>query len=300
MRIKSLLVAAALMAAVMPAGAKRIANHVILIGLDGWGAYSVERADMPRVKAEMERGSWTLAKRSVFPSSSAPNWVSMFMGAGPELHCYTEWGSQTPEFPSRLIGDNGIFPTVFQIARRQMPQAEIGCLYEWDGIKHLVDTLSLSYHALAPDYERNPELLADMAAGYIKTKKPVLAAICFDNPDHSGHTDGHDTPGYYATLAQLDVYVGRVIDALKEAGIYENTAIILTSDHGGIDKGHGGRTMMEMETPFIISGMGVKKAGEFKESMMQYDVASTIACLLGLEQPQVWVGRPMKQVLETE
>lgn len=31
MRIKSLLVAAALMAAVMPAGAKRIADHVILI-----------------------------------------------------------------------------------------------------------------------------------------------------------------------------------------------------------------------------------------------------------------------------
>ncbi len=51
-----------------------------------------------------------------------------------------------------------------------MPQAEIGCLYEWDGIKHLVDTLSLSYHALAPDYEHNPELLADMAAEYIKTK----------------------------------------------------------------------------------------------------------------------------------
>lgn len=34
--------------------------------------------------------------------------------------------------------------------------------------------------------------------------------------------------------------------------------------------------------------------------MMQYDVASTIACLLGLEQPQVWVKLPMKQVLETE
>ena len=82
------------MAAVMPAGAKRIADHVILIGLDGWGAYSVERADMPRVKAEMERGSWTLAKRSVFPSSSAPNWASMFMGDSTDLHFNNEMGKQ--------------------------------------------------------------------------------------------------------------------------------------------------------------------------------------------------------------
>lgn len=299
MKIKMLCVAAAVAAAaVMPAQAGKVADHVILIGLDGWGSYSVERAEMPRVKAEMERGSWTLAKRSVFPSSSAPNWASMFMGAGPELHCYTEWGSKTPDFPSRAIGEHGIFPTVFQIARRQMPDAEIGCLYEWDGIKYLVDTLAMNYHAQAPDFQKHPEALADMAAEYIKTKKPTLAAICFDNPDHSGHTDGHDTPGYYATLKQLDVYVGRIIDALKEAGIYDNTAIIITADHGGIDKGHGGRTMMEMETPFIISGKGIRKGGEFKESMMQYDVAATIAALLGLEQPQVWVGRPMTQVIE--
>jgi hypothetical protein len=30
--------------------------------------------------------------------------------------------------------------------------------------------------------------------------------------------------------------------------------------------------------------------------MMQYDVASTIAYIFGLEPPQVWIGRPLKQV----
>ena len=43
----------------------------------------------------MEDGSYTLKKRSALPSSSAINWASMFMGAGPELHGYTEWGSKT-------------------------------------------------------------------------------------------------------------------------------------------------------------------------------------------------------------
>lgn len=38
----------------------------------------------------------------------------MFMGAGPELHGYTEWGSKTPELPSRELNQHGIFPTIFK------------------------------------------------------------------------------------------------------------------------------------------------------------------------------------------
>lgn len=82
---------------------KRKAQHVVLIGLDGWGAYSVEKADIPNIKNVMANGAYTLKKRSALPSSSAINWASMFMGAGPELHGYTEWGSKTPELPSREL-----------------------------------------------------------------------------------------------------------------------------------------------------------------------------------------------------
>ena len=125
--------------------AKWKAKHVVLIGLDGWGAYSVNKAEMPNVKKLMEEGSYTLKKRSVLPSSSAVNWASMYMGAGPELHGYTEWGSQTPELPSRVVNKHGIFPTVFSLLRESDPKAEIGCICEWAGIRYVVDTLALSY-----------------------------------------------------------------------------------------------------------------------------------------------------------
>ena len=111
--------------------AKWKAKHVVLTGLDGWGAYSVNKAEMPNVKKLMEEGSYTLKKRSVLPSSSAVNWASMYMGAGPELHGYTEWGSQTPELPSRVVNKHGIFPTVFSLLRESDPKAEIGCICEW-------------------------------------------------------------------------------------------------------------------------------------------------------------------------
>ena len=113
-----------------------------------------------------------------------------------------------------------------------------------------------------------------------------------------GHSAGHDTSEYYAKLAEIDGYLGRIIKAAEDAGIADETIFIVTADHGGIEKGHGGITLQEMRTPFIICGKNIKKGGEFPESMMQYDVASTIAYALGVEQPQVWTGRPMKQVFK--
>lgn len=274
------------------------AKHVVYIGLDGWGSYSIAKANMPTTRSLMEKGCYTLKKRTVLPSSSAVNWASMFMGAGPELHGYTEWGSRTPELPSRIIEKNNIFPTIFQIYRNAYPNAEIGVLSEWAGIKYLVDTLSTSYHAVAPDYNKYPTALCDMTVDYIKNKKPSLVAICFDNPDHVGHQIGHDTPEYYSKLTELDTYIARIVKAVEDAGILDNTIFILTSDHGGIKKGHGGKTMQEMETPFIIAGKNIKQGGEFQESMVQYDVAATIAYIFNLKQPQVWTGRPMKQVFK--
>ena len=153
------------------------------------------------------------------------------------------------------------------------------------------------------DSENLPLLLVEVAQDstavsrfaidYIKDKKPALVNVVFDVLDHVGHAAGHDTPAYYTKLEEIDGYVGQIVQAMKDAGIWEESIIIVTADHGGIEKGHGGRTMQEMETPFIICGKHVKKGIVIEESMMQFDVASTIASIFGIQQPQVWIGRPM-------
>ena len=269
-------------------------EHVFFIGLDGWGSYSVENSDMTNTKKMMAEGAWTLKKRTVLPSHSAANWASMFMGVGPEVHGFYECCSKTPDLEPRLTYKNGIFPTVFQLLRDKEPEAEIGCLYEWNGIKYLIDTMSVNYYTQVPQAE-----LCEATKAYIKEKKPRLAAFVYDDPDHVGHAEGHDTPEYYAKLKQLDGWIGEILDAIREAGIMDKSVIILTSDHGGIDHGHGGRTMMEMETPLIVYGKGVKKGHCFDDlSVMEYDVASTMAWLLGVEQPQPWFGRPLTQIFE--
>lgn len=85
------------------------------------------------------------------------------------------------------------------------------------------------------------------------------------------------------------------MDAVREAGIMDDTVVILTADHGGIETGHGGKTMNEMQTPIVFYGKNVKKGFKIPESTMVYDIAGTIAYLLDVPQPAS-VDRPSDHV----
>ena len=111
--------------------------------------------------------------------------------------------------------------------------------------------------------------------------------------DHAGHSFGRGTPEYYQTFEHVDGQIKQIVDAIKEAGIYDDSVIILTSDHGHEGKHHGGDTLNEIETPFVIWGKGIQKGKVIDETMIQYDVAATVAKILHLETPQSWRGVPM-------
>lgn len=275
-------------------------DHLVFIGLDGMSAETFQQADMPFIKSLLPESSYTFKKRSVLPSSSAVNWASMWMGAGPELHGYTTWGSKTPDLPSRAVLKNGIFPTVFQLYRDANPKAEMGCFYEWDGIKYLVDTLSFNrYEQPACEVYSDITTITKTASEYIETKNPDMTVVVYNCPDLQGHGQGWDSPEYFAALTKLDGAVKQLFEAVERSGQKKSTAFIITADHGGIGKGHGGKTMSEMETPFIMLGPGIRKGYCFDDtSMMQFDIASTIAAMYSLEQPQVWIGRPVMSIFK--
>jgi len=45
--------------------------------------------------------------------------------------------------------------------------------------------------------------------------------------------------GHYAAISYIDAQVGRVLEALRGRSLYENTLVVLTSDHGFHDGEHG-------------------------------------------------------------
>lgn len=276
---------------------KNLPKHVILVGFDGFSAYSLNNgADMPMLRKLMADGAYTVENRSVLPSSSAVNWASMFMGAGPELHGYTEWGSRIPELPSRVLNTDNRFPNIFGLYREQHPDAEIGYIYEWEGMNYLVDTLAISYRKQAVVSEDSPGGCTSFAVQYIKEKKPDFCAVIYDQPDGTGHSSGWKSQEYFDKMNELDGYLVQIVQAVEDAGIMDETVIVVVSDHGGIEKGHGGKTMDEMQTSIVFCGKGIKKGFSIPESTMVYDIAGTLAYMLDVEQPQVWIARPIRSI----
>lgn len=272
-------------------------DHVVLIGADGFGAFILNKhkGSFPNLEKLMAEGSSTLEMRSVLPLSSAVNWASMLMGAGPELHGYTEWGSKTPELPSREIGKYGLFPGVFGQMRQKYPQAETGVIYSWEGIGYLYEKEAVNFNR----FEKDDDIkVLQSATQYLMEKKPALSFIYFSQPDGAGHSIGWDSPEYFEECKKIDAYVGDIMKTLHTAGMDKNTIVIFSSDHGGVNKGHGGKSMQEMQIPYIIWGTPVKKNYKIGESTMIYDNVATMAHILGFDCPQVWISRPILSVFK--
>lgn len=277
---------------------KETPKRLFVIGVDGASSKCLDTANMPYIAELLKESSYALKKRSVLPSSSAINWCTMFMSAASETHGYTEWGSRTPEIPSWTTGEHNIFPTVFTLFRESRPDAVMGCIYDWEGMKFIVDTLAFDYHAKTSSGD-GPESMETMAIEYIR-QKPDVGVFIFDSPDHAGHTYGWDSLQYHEMMAKVDRSIGNIVSAIKEEGMYDESMIVVISDHGGIVRGHGGKTFDELEAPAIFEGPGIKKGYCMDEDwcLHQYDVGATIAKAFGLKLPQPCCGKPADVIFQ--
>ncbi len=273
-----------------PVGAK----HVIWIGSDGFGAHYVNWDELPNLKKMKENGAWTLHMRSVLPSSSAINWETQLVGAPSEMHGYRTWGSKEPDIPPIFVGENGRFPDIFYVIKQAYPDAKTSCVYSWDGIGFLYDKACVDVDNFV---KTDPEVY-ETGKAYI-ADKPTFSFIYFSEPDGTGHGIGWGTPEYQAMLATIDAYVGKLLADIEAAGIADDTVVLFSADHGGSEKGHGDGRLDHMEVPFLIYGKGVKP-GEITDTVVHYDLAATIAWILGAKQPQAWRGRPVKSAFNAE
>jgi predicted AlkP superfamily pyrophosphatase or phosphodiesterase len=77
--------------------------------------------------------------------------------------------------------------------------------------------------------------IATISNYIIKTYKPNLMAIHFVGIDHMEHAYGIDGLKVREIVQLTDSLVGTVLQAIKDAGIWKNTAIIIIGDHGHTD-----------------------------------------------------------------
>lgn len=93
---------------------------------------------------------------------------------------------------------------------------------------------------------------------------------------------------YYATVTLIDRQIGRILEALEERGVLDETLIVFSSDHGDHLGDHGlpfKETFYEssLMVPLIVSGPGVASGGRSGAFVDWLDLHRTFLELGGLE-----------------
>jgi choline-sulfatase len=109
---------------------------------------------------------------------------------------------------------------------------------------------------------------------------------------------------YYATISFVDAQIGRVMDALEDLGLKEDTIVLFSSDHGYHMGEHGHyqkNTLFENadRVPLIISAPGVTQSGRRAQGFAEMiDFYRTLSDLAGLSPPLDYVkGISLQPVL---
>lgn len=96
--------------------------------------------------------------------------------------------------------------------------------------------------------------------------------------------------GYYACLSYVDAQIGKVLDALDELGLSDNTIVVFLGDHGWHLGEHGflgKHNLMDHAThvPLIVRVPGMEK-GKSKSMVEFVDLYPTLCELCGLPTPK--------------
>jgi arylsulfatase A-like enzyme len=106
---------------------------------------------------------------------------------------------------------------------------------------------------------------------------------------------------YYGVITYLDEQIGRILEALRRSGQYDNTLIIFSSDHGLALGSHGlmgKQNLYEsgMKVPLIFAGPGIRR-GESEALVYLHDVFPTVCDLAGISPPQGLGARSFADVV---
>lgn len=144
-----------------------------------------------------------------------------------------------------------------------------------------------------------------LSVGMFYPHRPFLepaAAGHLPPPAHLPETPGirKDLDAYAASMAVADEAIGRVLHALQESGLADETIVLVTTDHGPAFPGmkctlsdHGTGVALMMDYP------GNPARGQRRSQMVSHlDVFPTLCDLLSLDRPDWLEGYSLKPVFE--
>jgi predicted AlkP superfamily pyrophosphatase or phosphodiesterase len=245
------------------------ARHVIIISVDGLAAYLLDdrKAALPTIRKLAREGAVANGGMKVSnPSVTWPNHTTLVTGVRPEKHGVLANGvlvrsaPGVPVFidPRRDKHELVRVPTLYDLAHAaglktadvnwpctraaktlddSIPDAPDEITNTTPRLRSeliaaglLTDATDASFKSLSG--AARDHVWTEAACHLIRERKPNLLVLHLLNCDSTQHAEGPQTPPGYTANAYADSCVARVLAALDEAGIRQQSTVFIVADHG--------------------------------------------------------------------
>ncbi len=253
-------------------------TRVLVISLDGMRADALRMTAPPHIMGLAARGAVTWEAETVLPAVTLPAHASMLTGLDVSEHGLAH--NDNP-YTCTPISEPTFLTRAQEVGYRTATVSgkEKFCLFDQ------LETMDYTFA------RRGDASVADRAIELFQQDYQVVFAH-FPNPDYFGHLTGWMSQPYVDNVYSTDLQIGRVLTAIDALGATDDTLVLLTSDHGGHDFGHGADIPEDRDIPWIIAGPGVVPGADLGDSVSVADTAATVLWALGLPVPASDLGTP--------
>jgi len=307
------------------------AERVIVISIDGCRPDAFEAAGAEAIKKLIARGSYCAKAQTIRPSITLPSHTAMLTGLDFSRHGVV-WNNYRPGYI--------VHPTVFSVVAQtgkksamlfskdkfhflanpacvswvygpptpnKVPKSE-----DYSDVEQLKEMLKKEEDAA----KQPPKKPATPSPGDLMTTADKLAAafalawprekwaltfIHFREADENGHRKGWMGPEYIEAIQTIDKAVASVVDTIEKNGGFQKTALILSADHGGSNRGHyrwsDPEKVENVTIPWLCVGPGVPEGLKIDRVIHTVDTAPTALSFLGLGTPAGIDGKAVEEVL---
>lgn len=261
-------------------GLTPIAKLAVLVSVDGLRADAVYPY-APTMHRLGREGASAIHARTISEASTLPSHASMVSGVDVDQHGLS-FNSYRP--------DRGHirYPTIFSEAKRAGLATAL--FVGKRKLAHLLDPTMPAHFAVGGV---RCEQVTKLAIPYLETARPGVVFVHFSDPDSAGHRHGWMSDPYLKAVRRADRCVRGILAALETRGRMQETLLLVTSDHGGHNRGHNSHHDTDRDTPWIAYGAGVKQRARVGGTVYNVDTAATIFHALGLVPPKAIAGQPI-------
>jgi len=212
---------------------------VILVSIDGFRADYLDRGLTPNIAGLAAGGVRAQSMRPAFPSITFPNHITLVTGLYPDHHGIVNNQMEDPAMPGMVftMGNarderwwDGAMPIWITAQRQGLHAATMF----WPGSDIPIHD-TLPDHYVPFDKTVPPDKRTDTVRGWLDLppdQRPQFVTLYFDQVDGAGHAGGPESQGVNQALQLVDAAIGRLVDGLRQRGLFDRANLIILADHG--------------------------------------------------------------------